>query len=152
MSKVSSLLILLAGVILLAACAAVLSTMAYSRWQKPAYQNAHDWIHTQIGLTAEQEKALEPIEKRYRDRRRDLEQGLTLANRELGEAMLADGRDSARVEMAMEKIHTDMGELQKVTIGHVFEMKEALSEEQYEKLLNLTVNALYSLDSHHGGE
>ena len=45
-----------------------------------------------------------------------------------------------------------MGELQMLTIQHILEMKEALSPEQYQKLLNLTADALDSLDSQHGRE
>lgn len=147
-----STLLLLAAVFLVAACAACVSIALYPRFQKPAYQNAHDWIHTQLGLTPEQDKLLIPIEKSYRSKRHDLEQQLVLANRELAEAILADGQDSIRVHKAIEKIHASMGDLQKVTIGHVFEMKPVLSEEQYQKLLNLTANALYNLDSGHAAE
>jgi len=152
MKRLSSALILLGVVVLLAAGAACLSISLYSKWHKPAYQNAHDWIHTQLNLSAEQDLALEPIEKRYRSERQNLEQQLTLANRELAEAILADGRDSERVHSAIEKIHLHMGALQRVTIGHVFEMKEILTPEQYRKLLNLTANALYNLDSGHAAE
>lgn len=137
---------------MVAASAACLSIMLYSNWHKPEPQNAHDWIHTQLALSAEQDVALEPIEKRYRSERNNLEQQLTLANRELAEAILADGRDSERVHAAIEKIHLHMGALQMLTIGHVFEMRDVLTPEQYKKLLNLTANALYNLDSGHAAD
>jgi len=152
MRKTSTALILLGIVVLVAAGAACLSIMLYSDWHKPVQQNAHDWIHTQLALSAEQDVALEPIEKRYRSERNNLEQQLTLANRELAEAILADGRDSERVHAAIEKIHLHMGALQKLTIGHVFEMRDVLTPEQYKKLLNLTANALYNLDSGHAAD
>lgn len=151
MKKLPSALLFFLVIFAVAVCASCLAIVLQGKWQKSAHQNAHDWIHTQLGLTAEQERALEPIEKRYRDKRSDLEHRLALDNRELAEAILADGRDSVRVHAAIEKIHRDMGELQKVTIGHVFEMQAILSPGQYDKLLNLTANALYSLDSDHGG-
>ncbi|MCX6972963.1 MAG: periplasmic heavy metal sensor [Verrucomicrobia bacterium] len=152
MKRVSSALILLGIVALVAASAACLSIMLYSNWHKPVPQDAHAWIHTQLNITAEQDLALVPIEKRYHSERNNLEQQLTLANRELAEAILADGRDSERVHAAIEKIHHHMGALQRVTIGHVFEMKEVLTPEQYQKLLNLTANALYNLDSGHAAD
>ncbi len=152
MKRSSSALILLGIVGLVAASAACLSIMLYSNWHKPVQQNAHDWIHTQLNITAEQDLALAPIEKRYRSERNNLEQQLTLANRELAEAILADGRESERVHAAIEKIHVHMGALQRVTIGHVFEMKGILTPEQYRKLLNLTANALYDLDSGHAAD
>ena len=71
---------------------------------------------------------------------------------ELAEAIRSDGRDSDRVHAAIRKIHSNMGELQMFTIGHVFEMKEVLSPEQYQKLLNFTADALDNLDCPHGAE
>jgi Spy/CpxP family protein refolding chaperone len=152
MKKLPSVLVLLLVVFVVACVASFIAIALSNKWQKPVDRDSHYWIHTQLGLTAEQEKALEPIEKNYRDARANLEQRLVLANRELAEAILAVGRDSDRVHDAIEKIHTDMGDLQKLTIGHVFEMRTVLSPEQYKKLLNLTANALYNLDSRHGGE
>jgi Spy/CpxP family protein refolding chaperone len=152
MKKLPSALLLLGLVFLVAAVAACLSHALYTKWQRPAYQNAHDWIHTQLNLTTKQDEALVPIEKNYHATRYDLEQQLVLANRELAEAILSDGRESNRVHAAIEKIQVHMGALQKLTIRHVFEMKPVLTPEQYTKLLNLTANALYNLDSGHGAE
>ncbi len=152
MKKLPSVLLLFGLVFIVAACAAGVSIALYSKFQKSTHQNAHDWIHSQLGLTAEQDRSLEPIEKNYRAQRRELEQQLLLGNRELAEAILADGKDSQRVHEAVEKIHVYMGTLQKLTIGHVFEMEAVLTPGQYQKLLNLTANALYNLDSDHGAE
>lgn len=149
MKKLPLVLVLLVVVFLVAACATCLSVALYSKLQKSTHQAAHDWIHTKLNVTAGQEKALEPIEKRYHEKRRELEHQIDLSNRELAKAILADGRDSQSVQKAIEKIHATMGDLQKLTIGHVFEMRETLSPEQYQKLLNLTANALYNLDSGH---
>ncbi len=152
MKRLSSALILLAVVILAAACAACFSIAVHTKWHMPASQSAHDWIHIQLNLTADQELALVPVEERYRSEKDNLEQQLVLANRELAGAILADGRDSERVHLAIEKIHIHMGALQKLTIGHVFEMREVLAPEQYRKLLNFTANALYNLDSGHAAD
>lgn len=152
MKKIPSALLLVGLVFLVAACAAVLSIGLYSQWHKPTAREAHDWIHTQLGLTAQQDVALAPIEDRYRAARHSLEQDLLLANRELAEAILADGYASQRVDSAVARIHMHMGALQRLTIGHVFEMKDALTPAQYQKLLNLTANALYHLDSGHAAE
>jgi Spy/CpxP family protein refolding chaperone len=64
---------------------------------------------------------------------------------ELAQAILADKSDSPRVQSAIAKIHDAQGELQQATMRHVFEMKPVLAPEQYEKLLNLTANALYEV-------
>lgn len=114
--------------------------------------SAHDAIHSQLGLNAAQRKALEPLEKKYHEKRESLENQLALANKELAEAILADGKDSERVNACIGKIHARMGELQKVTISHVFEMREVLSPSQYQKLLKDTADALNNLDAQHGVE
>ena len=44
---------------------------------------------------------------------------------------------------AIRSIHAAQAELQQATIDHVFEMRTALRPDQYDKLLNLTANALY---------
>jgi Spy/CpxP family protein refolding chaperone len=152
MKKKPSALLFLLVVFAVAAISSCVSILLYERTQRTAHLNSHDWTHTQLHLTPEQKSALEPVERRYAEKRHVLEQQMGLANRELAEAILADGKDSDRVHTAIEKIHERMGRLQGVTIGHVFEMREVLSPEQYQALLNRTASALSCLDSQHGGE
>ncbi|MEI8313170.1 MAG: periplasmic heavy metal sensor, partial [Verrucomicrobiota bacterium] len=95
---------------------------------------------------------LDAIEKRYHEKRWHFEQEMTLANQELAEAIRSEGKDSERVHAAIGKIHSNMGELQMLTIGHVFAMRDVLTPEQYQKLLNFTADALSNLDPRHGGE
>ena len=80
MKKLPSAVLLFALVFIVAACAAGMSIALYTKFQKPTHQNAHDWIHTQLEITAEQDRLLEPIERNYRAQRRELEQNLLLAN------------------------------------------------------------------------
>ncbi|MGC1479364.1 MAG: periplasmic heavy metal sensor [Chthoniobacterales bacterium] len=152
MKKLPSFLLFLAIIVVVAACAAGVCVALYSRWQEPVPENAHDWVHSQLAMTEEQEAALVPIERRYREQRERLEHEMQLANDALADAILADGRESERVHDAIEQIHLHMGDLQKVTIAHVFEMREVLSPEQYDRLLKLTAGALRNIDaaSEHG--
>jgi nickel and cobalt resistance protein CnrR len=110
---------------------------------------AHQWVHDQLRITAEQEERLGPMEKRYEDQKRHYTELMRLANRELAEAILVDKGSSPRVKTAVATIHEAMGHLQQATLDHVFEMKEVLTAEQYEKLLNLTANGLYELNHEH---
>ena len=103
---------------------------------------AHVWIHTQLGITAEQEKALEPIEERFAEKKKHYAELIRIANKELAQAIVEDRSDSPRVSAAVERIHHAMGELQKLTLQHIFEMKPMLTPQQYEKLLQLTAEAL----------
>lgn len=152
MKKLPSFLLLLAIVGIVAACAAAMGVTLYAKLCPTIRLISHDWVHSELGITAEQEKELAPIEQRYRTERERLERRMQAANVELADAILADGRDSERVHQAIEQIHKDMGDVQKVTIGHVFEMRAVLSPEQYDRLLKLTADALRNIDaaSEHG--
>lgn len=108
---------------------------------------AHAWIHTQLGITAEQEKALEPIEQRYAEQKRHYGEILRIANTELGRAILEDRSDSDRVKAIVLRIHQAQGELQNATLQHIFEMKPVVTPQQYEKLLRFTADALIT-DKH----
>lgn len=151
MKKLTAPLLFLLLVFVIAAAGACLSS-AMCRNIRPSHQDAHDWIHAQLGLTSQQKASLDVLETRYHEKRQSLEQELARANKELAEAIRADGKNSDRVNAAIGKIHSYMGELQMLTIAHVFEMREVLSVEQYKKLLNFTADALDNLNSSHGGK
>ena len=106
--------------------------------------DTHQWIHTKIGITPEQDKALEPIERRYAEQKKHHDELLRIANDELGKAILEDRSDSARVKAAVARIHQAQGELQNATLQHIFEMQPVLTPQQYDKLLKLTAEALGS--------
>jgi len=152
MRKVPAVLTLVAGVVVTAALSSVLSLWICAKVRMMRNDEGHDWIHTQLGLTADQEKALDPIEQRYHERARVLEDEMRAGNQELARAILEDGDDSPRVRDAIAKIHLAMGELQRVAIDHVFEMRAALTPEQYNKLLHFTADALGNMDSGHAGK
>lgn len=153
MKKFYSFLLLIITVSVVAAVASYLTISLNQNCKMciaAASAPTHDWLHSQLNLTPEQITSLETLEEQHALQRKSLEERLLLANRELAEVILAEKQNSPRVHAAIEKIHHDMGELQKATIAHVFEMQKFLSPEQYEKLLLLTANALYSLNSTHG--
>ena len=136
------------GLILLALIAAIAGAAC---WFTARYLNrtihadkgdAHAWIHTQLGITAAQEKALEPIEQRYAEQRKHYGEMLRIANAELGKAILEERSDSDRVKAAVARIHEAQGELQNATLQHIFEMQSVLTTQQYEKLLQSTADAL----------
>lgn len=150
MKKGLGIFTVFAAVFLIAATASVVTLWFSSRPHKPAHPDAHEWVHTQLGITPEQEKILAPVEAKYRQRSEELMLVMRQGNEELAKAILADGQDSQRVHAAIEKIHDAMGQLQNVTIGHVFEMRGALTDTQYQKLLRLTADALCQLESDPG--
>jgi len=151
MKKLVTALLFLLLVFVVAVVGARLSCKMSCR-MRPSHQDAHDWVHAQLGLTPQQKADLDAIEKPYHEKRRGFEHELAQGNKDLAEAIRSDGKDSERVHAAIGKIHSNMGELQMLTISHVFEMKEVLTPEQYRKLLNFTADALDNLDSPHGAE
>ena len=125
------------------ACAACWLTAAYlNRSHHTDHGDSHAWIHTQLGITAEQGKALEPIEQRYAEQKKHYGEMLRIANAELGKAILEDRKDSEHVKAVVARIHQAQGELQNATLQHIFEMKPVLTPQQYEKLLQSTADAL----------
>jgi Spy/CpxP family protein refolding chaperone len=81
-------------------------------------------------LSAEQDAAIEEIEARYAARRARLEAEMRAATRDIATAVSEEGSYTARVHAAVDRFHTAMGELQRATIEHVFEMRAVLTPEQ----------------------
>lgn len=103
---------------------------------------SHEWLHKKLHLTDAQLKALEPTEMQFGDRQRQLAQALRDANHQLARVMAEDKAYTPRVAAAVEHVHHCMGDLQKVSIEHVFAMRTLLSPEQGDKLLALAQQAL----------
>ena len=103
---------------------------------------SHEWLHKKLNLTDAQLKALEPTEAQFGDRQRQLAQALRDANHQLARVIAEDKAYTPRVAAAVEHVHHCMGELQKVSIEHVFAMRALLSPEQGDKLLALAQQAL----------
>ena len=134
--------LILLGLVAAIACAACWFTARYLNRTHAEKGDAHAWIHTQLGITEKQEKALEPVEQRYTEQKKHYGEMLRIANAELGKAILEERSDSDRVKAAVARIHEAQGELQNATLQHIFEMKSVLTPQQYEKLLQSTADAL----------
>lgn len=104
--------------------------------------DAHVWLHEQIGITADQDQKLTEIEKNFAEKQKALREKIHVGNLELAAAMLEDKAFSERVTAAVERIHHAQGELQKLTIEHIFEMQTVLTPQQAEKLNKLAADAL----------
>src|SRR6478736_5994373 len=113
-------------VALVAAGACYVSARVFGPLRPQTEVSGHEWIHKQLGLSPEEHKALEPIESKFAERKRNLMGEIRRANKELAEAIKQDQADSPRVSAAVERIHHAQGELQKATLEHVFGMKGVL--------------------------
>ena len=90
----------------------------------------HDMVHRDLDLTPEQTRRLDAIEEKYAVERKVLEADVRAANRELAAAIRQGHKESPEVEAAIDHLHMAMGELQKATVAHVFDMRAVLSPQQ----------------------
>jgi nickel and cobalt resistance protein CnrR len=141
MNKPLQLVAMLIFVAAVAAGACYISASLFGLKRQSAV-NGHEWIHQQLSLTKSEQKALEPIEAKFAERKSRLMSEIRNANKELAEAIRQDQMESPRVAAAVERIHRAQGELQEATLEHVFEMRAVLTAEQYQKLLTLTADEL----------
>ena len=138
------LIALIAGVltISLGSCYLAGWFFGWSSSSHPHRADAHMWIHEHLDISREQDLALADIERRYAQQRDRLLGVIRQANSKLADAILGDRSFSPQVVSAVETIHHAQGELQRVTLEHVFEMQEILTPQQYDKLLELTASSL----------
>lgn len=129
----------------LAALASGAATWASATWILRERQppSLHSVVHDKLDLSAEQDRRLDAIEARFAERRPALEAEVRAANRELAAAIAASEGDTPQVQAAIDHFHVAMGELQKATIAHVFEMRAVLTPAQAEVFDTAVVNALH---------
>ncbi len=142
MKRTARALALLAVVAVVAGVACWFTARHLERQARLEAVEAHSWVHSQLNITPEQDKALSPIEQRYSEKKKHYAELLRIANQELAQAIREDRRDSPRVTATVARIHEAQGELQNATLQHIFEMQPVLTPQQYDKLLKLTAEAL----------
>ncbi len=128
----------------LAALASGAATWASATWVMRERQppSLHSVVHEQLDLSAEQDRQVDVIEADFAARRPALEAEVRAANRELAAAIAASDGDSPQVQAAVDHFHAAMGDLQKATITHVFEMRSVLTPAQAEVFDEAVVDAL----------
>ena len=141
-SRVLSLTFALAAIAIISAASSFLTLRMVSRDQGHPAEDSHAWIHKKLNMTAEQERRSLTSERRYEETKRHLEEVIRLANSELAERILKDKSYSPSVEKSVAEIHSAVGQLQKATLEHIFELKEVLDAEQYGRLIELTAQGL----------
>ena len=109
---------------------------------RPQSSELHEVLHHQLKLDAGQEARLEAIEQQFAVRRRALELELRAANARLADAIQAEHGNGPRVAAAVDASHAAMGELQKVTLAHIFAMRQILRPDQADKFDRAVVKAL----------
>lgn len=130
--------------LLLAAVAGGLGAWAGARFateRAGTPHSLHDAVHD-LDLTPDQERRIEAAETRFAARRKALEAQMREANVALAEAMRTSRANTPEVQAAVDRCHQVMGELQKATIAHVFEMRAVLNPDQARRFDAEVVSAL----------
>ncbi|MGV9005719.1 MAG: Spy/CpxP family protein refolding chaperone [Brevundimonas sp.] len=119
---------------LLATLASVAATWVSATWimREREPPSLHSIIHHELDLDADQKQRLDAIEDRFAGRRQALQAEVRAANQELAAAIAASDGDTPQVQAAVDHFHSAMGELQKATISHVFEMRSVMTPAQAE--------------------
>lgn len=129
MSLMRSMIITLVLAILGAALGAWGGSQYVLRHMQPP-QPLHDLVHEKLGLTADQERRIEGIERDHAARRRVLQAQMRAANAELAQAFQESHAYTPQVQAAIDHSHAAMGALQKETIVHTLAMREVLTPQQ----------------------
>ena len=87
-------------------------------------------MHDELALTADQEQRLDTLEARFAVERARLEGSARAANARLAQAMENEHEYGPEVSAAIDEVHARMGDLQKATVRHVFDMREILDPDQ----------------------
>jgi len=105
-------------------------------------ESAHQWLHEKLQITKSQHAALEPIESRFAQQQERYTTALHQANQHLATLIGEDKEFTPRVAAAVEQVHHCMGDLQKLSIEHLLEMRTVLTHAQGDQLLTLAQQAL----------
>ena len=117
--------------VLLAALAGCLGALAADRWSNDdAEDSLHQFVHDELSLTADQEERLDALEARFAVEQARLEASARAANAQLAQAMETEHEYGPEVSAAIDEVHARMGDLQKATVRHVFDMREILDPDQ----------------------
>lgn len=108
----------------------------------PVETELHQLLHGDLRLDPDQERKIEAIEQQYAQRRKGLEQELRSDNAKLAAAIEAEHGYGPQVAAAVDASHMTMGELQKVTLEHIFAMRSVLRPDQAERFDASVVRAL----------
>jgi Spy/CpxP family protein refolding chaperone len=135
-------IVLVIVIAFLAALAGVAAGRLLFPAPEPSETELHALLHRQLDLTADQQAKLEKIEADFATSRNAIETGMRSDNSRLAEAIAAEQGYGPRVSAAIDHSHMLMGDLQKVTLEHIFAMRAVLRPDQKNKFDRAVVKAL----------
>lgn len=102
----------------------------------------HTLVHRDLKLDSAQEAQLEKIEREFAPRKQAIELELRGDNARLAAAIQAEHGYGPRVKAAVDRSHAAMGELQKITLEHIFAMRSVLRPDQAARFDEAVTRAL----------
>jgi len=125
-----------------AAFAGVVAGRAFIAPAPPVENEVHALLHHALDLDPGQVARIEALENGFAARKAALEAELREDNVRLAAAIKAEHGYGPKVAAAVDMSHHAMGELQKETLQHIFEMRGVLRPDQAEKFDDAVVQAL----------
>jgi hypothetical protein len=121
---------------------ATLELMPRADWSQHDAADGHQWLHEELGLTAEEALAVDAFEAPYRAERARLSDEFKERIDRLAALLRESDEITPEVTHAVHELHLVHGQLQELSIRHYFEMLGVLPPEKQEKLRKLAVEAL----------
>ena len=108
----------------------------------PPRAELHDFLHNQLALDVGQRARLEALEADFTVRKNALEGQLRANNADLAGAIGREHGEGPQVTAAVDASHHAMGELQKLTLAHIFAMRALMRPDQAAKFDAAVTRAL----------
>lgn len=90
----------------------------------------HDKLFSELRLSDKQDELMEALELLHSSESDKLRIQLANANDALADMLETNGNYNDEVEAAMDNVHSTMFELQRITVRHLYEMREILDPGQ----------------------
>jgi len=92
-------------------------------------RSLHELLHAAVPLDAEEQRVLDGEEHQFQLQRAAIEARLRVANGQLADAVATNPSWSPQVEQASREVERAAGDLQRITLVHLFEMRVGLKPE-----------------------
>ncbi|UPG94301.1 periplasmic heavy metal sensor [Luteibacter aegosomatissinici] len=102
----------------------------------------HALLHKAVPLDPDEQRQLDEKERQFVLRRSAIEARLRVANGQLANAIASDPEWSPKVEAASREVEQAAGDLQRITLEHIFEMRAGLKPEHRDAYDKVLVEAL----------
>jgi Spy/CpxP family protein refolding chaperone len=110
------------------------------KMQKPTPM--HELVHRRLDLTNEQTNRIAAMEEKHAKVKAALEAEMRAANGDLAKAFQEKHAYTPEVQAAIDRFHAAMGDLQKETVEHTFEMRSVLTPQQAAEFDQTVVKSL----------